>query len=89
MKVNLIGFQHMDFQSSQGQQISGTKVFCVFDSPNQFTHGDEFLLRPVGDGKVFKVPFVPDSICKILELGLYEVEFDIKGSISTFKKIKE
>ena len=88
MKIEVVGYQRMEFKNSSGEVISGTKIFSLMNPTNAHIVGKEVLLRPVGEGKVFKAPFVPSSVAPSIELGLYDVEFDIKGSISSFKPCK-
>ena len=87
MKVKVIGYRALDFQSKDGQQIKGTQVFATYPSTDQYVKGECVLLKE-DNYKNKKLPFVPSNICPNVDLGEYDVSFDINGGIVSFVKVK-
>lgn len=87
MKVKVIGYRKLDFQTKEGQQIKGTQVYAIYPSIDQYVTGDVVLLKE-DNYKNKKLPFVPESVCSDVQIGSYDVSFDINGGIVSFVKEK-
>lgn len=87
MKVNVIGFRKLDFDTKEGQKIKGIQVYATYPSTDKYVTGSCVLLKEDKYNNK-KLPFVPDSVAPEVGLGEYEVSFDINGGIVSFVKVK-
>lgn len=85
MKVQIIGFRKVSFDDKSGNHIEGNSIFAVYDANNTYVVGSSVLVRDSSKG--IKFPFVPSSVCNNIGLGVYDLQFDINGSIFACVKV--
>lgn len=85
MKVQIIGFRKVSFDDKSGNHIEGNSIYAVYDANSPYVVGSSVLVRDSSKG--IKFPFVPSSVCSSVGLGMYDLQFDINGSISSCVKV--
>ena len=83
MKINVVGFQPVDFEK-EGQKVIGTKVFYVMDDlSNEFIIGKRSAQAWIGQRVSAGINFD-----KCLEIQLCNAEFDDKGKLVALEQVK-
>lgn len=85
MKVQIIGFRKVSFDDKSGNHIEGNSIFAIYAANSPYIVGSSVLVRDSSKG--IKFPFVPCSVCNNIVLGMYDLQFDINGSISSCVKV--
>lgn len=87
MKVQIIGYRKLSFDDKSGNHIEGSSIFATYDANNVHVVGSSVLVRDSSKG--IKFPFIPSSVCSNIGLGLYDLQFDINGSVSSCVKVEK
>lgn len=87
MKVQIIGYRKVSFFDHSGNHVEGNSIFATYDSNNYHVVGSSVLVRDSAKG--IKFPFIPSSVCSSIGLGIYDLQFDINGSVSSCVKVEK
>lgn len=85
MKVQVIGYRKVSFDDKSGNHIEGNSIYAVYDANNDHVVGSSVLVRDSAKG--IKFPFIPSSVCSNIGLGIFDLQFDINGSVSSCVKV--
>lgn len=88
-QIKIVGTRKIDFTNPQGQHICGNTIYALYRDNSPFVVGEVVLSKKSGNGNTFKFPFVPESVCKDIPLGVYEIDTDFStGSITALRPVK-